>query len=299
MLIQTGPIPVSYCGSKDLSNLREVPVSAVTDTVVRLCGEANIELPADVHQAFYQAVESEESGVGRGVLARLLENADIAQQTRLPICQDCGLAVVFVDLGQDVHLVGGDLEEAINEGVRQGYEKAFLRKSVCHPFTRANTGDNTPAVVYVRLVPGDKVHIWVVPKGGGSENMSQVKLLTPALGRDGVKKTVVETVQAAGANPCPPVIVSVAVGGTFDQAAVNAKRALLNHLDWQNPDPEAAELEAELLQEINDLGIGPAGLGGRNTALRVFADLKPCHIASLPVAVNIQCHAARHKEAVL
>jgi fumarate hydratase subunit alpha len=282
-----------------LSNPREVQVSAIADAIAGLCGEADIELPDDVRRAFHQALKDEESEVGRGVLTRLLENADIAQETRLPICQDCGLAVVFVDVGQDVHLVGGDLEEAVNQGVRQGYEKFFLRKSVCHPFTRANTGDNTPAVVHVRMVPGDKVHVWVVPKGGGSENMSRVQLLTPALGRDGVKKTVVETVKAAGPNPCPPIIVSVAVGGTFDKAAVQAKRSLLNDLDWQNPDPEAAELEAELLEEINNLGIGPAGLGGRITALRVFVDLKPCHIASLPVAVNIQCHAARHKEAVL
>lgn len=282
-----------------MSNPREVQVSAIADAIAGLCGEADIELPDDVRRAFHQALKDEESEVGRGVLNRLLENADIAQETRLPICQDCGLAVVFVDVGQDVHLVGGDLEEAVNQGVRQGYEEAFLRKSVCHPFTRVNTGDNTPATVHVRMVPGDKVHVWVVPKGGGSENMSRVQLLTPALGRDGVKKTVVETVKAAGPNPCPPIIVSVAVGGTFDKAAVQAKRSLLNDLDWQNPDPEAAELEAELLQEINDLGIGPAGLGGRVTALRVFVDLKPCHIASLPVAVNIQCHAARHKEAVL
>lgn len=282
-----------------MSNPREVQVSAIADAIAGLCGEADIELPDDVRRAFHQALKDEESEVGRGVLNRLLENADIAQETRLPICQDCGLAVIFVDVGQDVHLVGGDLEEAVNQGVRQGYEEAFLRKSVCHPFTRVNTGDNTPATVHVRMVPGDKVHVWVVPKGGGSENMSRVQLLTPALGRDGVKKTVVETVKAAGPNPCPPIIVSVAVGGTFDKAAVQAKRSLLNDLDWQNPDPEAAELEAELLQEINDLGIGPAGLGGRVTALRVFVDLKPCHIASLPVAVNIQCHAARHKEAVL
>lgn len=271
----------------------------MTEAVAGLCGTADMDLPADVRAALESAREAEESPVGREVLDRLLENADIARDERMPICQDCGLAVVFVDLGQDVHLTGGDLYEAINEGVRRGYEEAYLRKSVCHPFTRVNTGDNTPAVIHLRLTPGDQLRLTVVPKGGGSENMSRVKLLTPAQGLEGVKAVVLDTVTAAGPNPCPPIVLGVAVGGTFDEAAVRAKRSLLRELGSVNPDPEAAALEAELLEMVNNTGIGPAGLGGRITCLGVFVDLKMCHIASLPVAVNIQCHAARHKEAVL
>lgn len=282
-----------------MSNLRTIDVSQIRDAVAGLCGQADIFLPADVRAAFERARVEEESAVGREVLSRLLENADIAEAENMPICQDCGLAVVFVDLGQDVHLVGGDLNEALNEGVRRGYEKYYLRKSVCHPFTRANTGDNTPAVIHTRVVPGNQVHLWLVPKGGGSENMSKVFLVTPAQGLPGIKDRVIETVEAAGPNPCPPIILGVAVGGTFDDACVRAKRVLLRELGSVNPDPEAAALEAELLTLVNDLGIGPAGLGGRTTCLGVFVDIKPCHIASLPLAVNVQCHAARHKEAVL
>jgi fumarate hydratase subunit alpha len=274
-------------------------VSAIADAVARLCGEADLYLPEDVRQAFTRAQADEPSPVGREVLGRLLENADIAAEEKMPICQDCGLAVIFIDIGQDVHLIGGDLTEAVNQGVRRGYEDNYLRKSVCHPFTRANTGDNTPAVVHTNIVPGNQVHLWVVPKGGGSENMSKVFLLTPAVGLEGVKKAVLDTVEAAGPNPCPPIILGVAVGGTFDNAAVRAKRTLLRELDSVNPDPEAAQLEQELLEKVNELGIGPAGLGGATTCLKVFVDIKPCHIASLPVAVNVQCHAARHKEAVL
>ncbi len=282
-----------------LSDLRTVDVARITEAVADLCGQADIHLPADVRRALEAAREAEESPVGREVLARLLENADIAAAEDMPICQDCGLAVVFVDLGQDVHLSGGDLYQAVNQGVRQGYERAYLRKSVCHPFTRANSGDNTPAVVHLRLVPGSQVRIFVVPKGGGSENMSKVFLLTPAMGLEGVKQKVLETVEAAGPNPCPPIILGVAVGGTFDQAALRAKRSLLRELGSRSPDPEAAALESELLELVNATGIGPAGLGGRTTCLGVFVDLQPCHIASLPLAVNVQCHAARHKEAVL
>jgi fumarate hydratase subunit alpha len=274
-------------------------VKRIKDTVAELCGQADLILPADVRQALTRSIEVEESPVGREVLARLIDNADIAQAEAMPICQDCGLAVIFLDIGQDVHLIGGDLVEAVNQGVREGYERHYLRKSVCHPFTRANTGDNTPAVVHARIVPGDHVHLWVVPKGGGSENMSKVFLLTPAMGLNGVKERVVETVEAAGPNPCPPIILGVAVGGTFDDACVRAKRTLLRELDSVNPDPEAAALEALLLDLVNRTGIGPAGLGGRVTCLKVFVDLRPCHIASLPLAVNVQCHAARHKEAVL
>lgn len=282
-----------------MAAVRAIDVKEISKAVARLCGEAGIELPADVRQAISQAQEREESPVGQEVLGRLLENADIAESERMPICQDCGLAVVFVDLGQDVHLVGGDLIEAVNQGVAKGYEENHLRKSSCHPFTRANTGDNTPAIVHTRIVPGDKLHLWVVPKGGGSENMSKVYLLTPAVGLEGVKQAVLDTVESAGPNPCPPIILGVAVGSTFDDAALRAKRTLLRELDSVNPDPEAAELESELLEMVNRHGIGPAGLGGRTTCLKVFVDIKPCHIASLPVAVNIQCHAARHKEVVL
>ncbi|MFZ5584896.1 MAG: fumarate hydratase [Thermodesulfobacteriota bacterium] len=282
-----------------MPNLREIEVTRIKDTVADLCGQADLILPADVRRALTRSIEVEESPVGREVLARLIDNADIAQAEAMPICQDCGLAVIFLDIGQDVHLIGGDLVEAVNQGVREGYERHYLRKSVCHPFTRANTGDNTPAVVHARIVPGDRVHLWVVPKGGGSENMSKVFLLTPAMGLNGVKARVIETVEAAGPNPCPPIILGVAVGGTFDDACVRAKRTLLRELDSVNPDPEAAALEAELLTLVNRTGIGPAGLGGRVTCLKVFVDIRPCHIASLPLAVNVQCHAARHKEAVL
>ncbi len=282
-----------------MPNLRTVDVAAIRDTVADLCGQADLLLPADVRRALEQGLAAEESPVGKEVLARLLENADIAANESMPICQDCGLAVIFLDIGQDVHLIGGDLVEAVNEGVRRGYERHYLRKSVCHPFTRANTGDNTPAVVHVRIVAGDKVRLWVVPKGGGSENMSKVFLVTPAQGLPGVKERIMETVDAAGPNPCPPIILGVAVGSTFDDACLRAKRTLLRELGSVNPDPEAAALEAELLTMVNNTGIGPAGLGGRITCLGVFVDIKPCHIASLPLAVNVQCHAARHKEAVL
>ncbi|ADK84461.1 hydro-lyase, Fe-S type, tartrate/fumarate subfamily, alpha subunit [Desulfarculus baarsii DSM 2075] len=282
-----------------MSDLRVIDVGQISRELARLCGEAGLILPDDVSRAFASAMQSEPSPVGREVLQVLIDNARLAAEERLPICQDCGLAVVFVDVGQDVHLVGGDLAEAVNAGVRQGYQEHYLRKSVCHPFSRANTGDNTPCVVHTRIVPGDKVRLSLLPKGGGSENMSRVLLLTPAQGLEGVKKAVLEAVLHAGPNPCPPIILGVAVGGTFDDAAVRAKRVFLRHLGSQNPDPEAAALEAELLAMVNDTGIGPAGLGGGTTCLGVFVDIAPCHIASLPVAINVQCHAARHKEAVL
>lgn len=282
-----------------MSQVRTIDVSRISETIAELCGQAGLLLPKDVRAAITAAKDSEESPVGQEVLGRLLENADIAADESLPICQDCGLAIIFLDIGQDVHLIGGDLSEAVNQGVRDGYERNYLRKSVCHPFTRANTGDNTPAIIHTRVVPGDKVHLYVVPKGGGSENMSKVFLLTPAMGLQGVKDKVLETVESAGPNPCPPIILGVAVGGTFEHAGIRAKRSLLRELGSTNPDPEAAELEKELLELVNATGIGPAGLGGSQTCLGVFVDLHPCHIACLPVAVNIQCHAARHKEAVL
>jgi fumarate hydratase subunit alpha len=282
-----------------VGEVRTINTADITSTISKLCGEADLLLPADVKAALEQNREAEESPVGKEILTRLLENAEIAANESMPICQDCGLAIVFLDIGQDLHIEGGDLVEAVNQGVREGYEKHYLRKSVCHPFTRANTGDNTPAVVHTRIVPGDKLHLWVVPKGGGSENMSKVFLLTPAQGLQGIKQRVLETVEAAGPNPCPPILLGVAIGGTFDEAALRAKRTLLREIGSDNPNPEAAELEKELLTMVNNTGIGPAGLGGRTTCLGVFVDIKECHIASLPLAVNVQCHAARHKEAVL
>jgi fumarate hydratase subunit alpha len=260
---------------------------------------ANFDLGQDVLDAFKRAKAVEESPAGVEILAQLEENASIARQERVAICQDTGIAVVFVELGQDVHLVGGDLNSAINEGVRQGYQEGYLRKSLCHPFTRANTGDNTPAVIHVKIVPGDKVKFTVAPKGGGSENMSRVTMLTPAVGKEGIVEYVVQRVKESGSNPCPPIIVGVGIGGTFENAALLAKEALLRPVGSENRDPELAALEAEILERINKLGIGPQGLGGRITSLAVHINMMPCHIASLPLAVNIQCHAQRHKEAVI
>ncbi|MHB0911905.1 MAG: fumarate hydratase [Armatimonadota bacterium] len=275
--------------------MREIHVSEITDTVAGLCKEANYDLPSDVLRAVSEA--REESPAGREVLAQLVENAEIARRERVPICQDTGFAVVFAELGQDAHVAGGGLTEAINAGVAKGYTEGYLRKSiVAHPLRRENTGDNTPAVIHTEVVPGEKLKITVAPKGGGSENMSGVRMLKPADGVEGVKKFVVELVRAAGSNPCPPIIIGVGIGGTMEKAAILAKKALLRRVG--EPGPEA-ELEAELLDLVNATGIGPGGLGGRVTALAVHVLTYPCHIASLPVAVNIQCHAARHKEAVL
>ncbi|MGQ9857646.1 MAG: fumarate hydratase [Thermodesulfobacteriota bacterium] len=279
--------------------MREIHVDQVAQVVSRLFMEANTDLGQDVVDALERARQTDESETAREVLAELLENARIAREEKVPMCQDTGLAVVFVELGQEVHLVGGHLYEAIQEGVRRGYREGYLRKSACHPFTRVNTGDNTPAVIHLDLVPGDRLRILAVPKGGGSENMSRVTMLTPAVGNAGVMDYVVDRVRQSGSNPCPPVIVGVGIGGTLEKAAILAKRALLRPLGSTNPDPELDRMEKELLSRINDLGIGPQGYGGRTTALGVFVEMVPCHIASLPVAVNIQCHASRHKEAVL
>jgi len=281
--------------------MRELQASVITETVAHLCMEANYNLGEDVGAALERAVKKEESEVGRGVLQQILENARIARETEMPICQDCGLAVVFLEMGQGLHIVGGDLGEAVNEGVRRGYKEGYLRKSsVRQPFSaRANTGDNTPAIIHTRIVPGEQLRITVAPKGGGSENMSRLNMLTPAAGRKGVVDFVVKAVDEAGANPCPPIVVGVGIGGTFERVAFLAKHALLRELGTPNPDPELDELERELLERINRLGIGPQGFGGRVTALAVHVEAEPCHIASMPAAVNIQCHAARHKEAVL
>ena len=276
--------------------MREIHTSQITTAVRDLSIDANTHLGEDVLEAFATAIDQEASPTGKDILKKLVENAGIARAEEIPICQDTGFAVVFVELGQEVHLVGGDLKEAINEGVRQGYQEGYLRKSVCHPFTRKNTGDNTPAVIHLDLVPGDGVKLIVAPKGGGSENMSRVTMLTPAVGVQGVKDFVVQRVKESGANPCPPTIVGVGIGGTFETAALLAKKALLRPLGSENPDGELATLERELYQEINELGVGPQGLGGRITSLAVHVSMMESHIASLPVAVNIQCHAARHKE---
>ena len=279
--------------------IREISTKEIIKVVRDLCIDANYDLGDDVLLAFNQAIEKEDSGTGREVLKELIENARIAREEKVPICQDCGLAVVFIEIGQDVHITGGDLKEAINEGVRQGYMEGYLRKSACHPITRKNTGDNTPAILHLQIVPGDRMKIIFAPKGGGSENMSRVDMLTPAVGIEGIKDFVVKRVKESGSNPCPPTIIGIGVGGTFERSAILAKKALLRNIGDRNPDLELAKIEGEILARINKLGIGPMGYGGDTTSLDVFLEIEPCHIASLPVAVNIQCHAARHKEAVI
>ncbi len=281
--------------------MRDINVKEVTKTVSRLFQEACYYLPDDVLNALKQAREAEESPVGRKVLDRILENAEISAKGEIPLCQDTGDAVVFLELGQDVHIVGGDLYSAINEGVRQGYNEGYLRKSmVSRPFSaRINTRDNTPAIIYTDIVPGDRLKIIAIPKGGGAENMSRLAILLPAKGRQGVIDFVVNAVDEAGSNPCPPVIVGVGIGGTVEKTVMLAKKALVRKAGEANPDPEVAELEKEILNRVNKLGIGPMGYGGRITALAVHAEVFPTHIASLPVAVNLQCWCARHKEAII
>jgi fumarate hydratase subunit alpha len=282
------------------TTLRRINVKKVTKAVKKLFIEANTVLGEDVVVALQQAISREESETGRQVLQKIIENAGIARRKKMPICQDTGLAVVFVEMGQDVHITGGELHAAIEEGVRQAYAEGYLRKSVCDPFTRDNTTDNLPAIIHVDIVAGSHLKIIAMPKGGGSENCSVAKMLTPSAGIDGIKKFVLETVEAAGANPCPPIIVGVGIGGSLEQACVMAKKALLRPVGEANRvDERAEQIEKELLENINNLGIGPAGLGGRVTALAVHIEMMPCHIASLPVAVNIQCHVARHKETTL
>lgn len=280
--------------------MREIEAKNITAAIKKMCTDANFFLGEDVLAAFKKFKEEEESPIGKHILGLLEENAKIAKEELVPMCQDCGFAVVFVELGQEVHIKGGNLEEAINQGVRQGYQEGYLRKSILSdPIKRVNTGDNTPAVIHVRVVSGDKLKLIIAPKGGGSENMSGVKMLKPSDGIEGVKNFVIQRVKEAGSNPCPPIVVGVGIGGTFEVAALLAKKALLRHLGEPSSDPEAAALEKELLTKVNNLGIGPQGLGGRTTALAVHVEKYPCHIASLPVAVNINCHAARHQEAVL
>jgi len=281
--------------------MREITVGDITETVSRLFQEACYHLPQDVLAALKKAKEKEESPAARNALEIILKNAEIAAKGEIPLCQDTGASVVFLELGQEVHIAGGDLYTAVNEGVRQGYDKGYLRKSmVRQPFSaRVNTKDNTPAIIYTDIVPVDRLRIIALPKGGGAENMARLAILTPACGRQGIIDFVVKAVDEAGSNPCPPIIVGVGVGGTAEKAMLLAKRALLRKVGEPNPDAEVAELEKEILKRINNLGIGAMGYGGRITALAVHIDVFPCHIASLPVAVNLQCHSARHKEAIL
>jgi fumarate hydratase subunit alpha len=281
--------------------MRTIPAQAITQQVASLCVRANYDLPADVLSALREAREQEVSPVGRQVLDQILENAQIAAQGIFPLCQDTGLTVVWLELGQDVHVVGGDLYEAVQDGVRRGYGEGYLRKSiVARPFSaRVNSGDNTPAVIHTRIVPGEHLRIAVLPKGGGSENMSALGMLRPADGRAGVVDFVVGVVDRAGGNPCPPLIVGVGVGGSADEVMALAKRSLLRRVGAPLPDPEVADLEQEIMRRVNALGIGPQGIGGQVTALAVHAETMPCHIASLPVGVNLQCHSARHMEGIL
>ena len=281
--------------------MRKIEAKEITQTVSQLFKEANFFLPDDVLASLKKAKEAEESPVGREVLDRILENADIAAKEQMPLCQDCGVAVVLLELGQEVYVTGGDLYAAVNDGVRQAYDEGYLRKSMVQQpqSARVNTKDNTPAVIYTDVVPGDKLKITVLPKGGGAENMTRLAMLTPSRGRQGIIDFVVNAVDEAGSNPCPPVIVGVGIGGTAEKTLMLAKRALLRKVGEPNPDAEVAELEKEILKRINNLGIGPMGYGGRVTALAVHIEVFPSHIASMPVAVNLNCHSARHKEAIL
>jgi fumarate hydratase subunit alpha len=281
--------------------MRDIAAEEVTGTVSHLFQEACYHLPGDVLGALKQARETEESPTGREVLDSILENAQIAAVEQIPLCQDTGTAVVLLELGQEVHVTGGDLYLAINEGVRRGYDEGYLRKSiVLKPYSaRVNTKDNTPAIIHTDIVPGDRLKITVMPKGGGAENMSRLAMLTPASGRQGIIDFVVTAVDEAGSNPCPPLIIGVGIGGTTEKALMLAKTALLRTVGQPSADTETAQLEKDILRRVNDLGIGPMGYGGTTTALAIHIEVSPCHIASLPVAVNLQCHSARHKEAVL
>ena len=280
--------------------MRELDVSVIRDAVARLCVEANTHLPEDVKKAIGEFRSKEDWGIAQGVMDQIVENYQIADAENVPICQDTGMACVFLEVGQEVHFVGGGLYDAVNDGVRRGYTEGYLRKSVVRdPIRRGNTGDNTPAMIHTDIVPGDQVTVTVAPKGFGSENMSAIKMLKPSDGLEGVKKFVLGTVEKAGSNPCPPMVVGVGIGGTFEKAAYLAKKALIRPLDVRNPDPYYADLETELLDRVNALGIGPQGFGGMTTALGLNIEVLPTHIAGLPCAVNIGCHATRHATEVL
>ena len=279
--------------------MREIHVDEIRDNVARVCIDAAIDLSEDVETAFDRAQETETAPQAREIIGLLKENARVAREARIPLCQDTGIAVFFVEVGQDLRIKNGFLNDAINEGVRKGYKEGYLRRSVVDPLTRKNTGHKTPAIIYTEVVPGDRLKISFMPKGAGSENMSAIRMLRPTEGVEGIRAFVLECVKNAGANPCPPIVVGVGIGGTFEKAAVLAKKSLLRHIGSPNPKLELARLEEDLLKAVNRLGIGPEGLGGKVTAMAVHVELFPCHIASLPVAVNINCHAARHKTIVL
>ena len=280
--------------------MREIEVQQITDVVERLCIAANQYLPEDVQCAIKNCRACEEWETAQGVLDNIITNFEIAKEENVPICQDTGMACVFLEIGQDVHIVGGNLAEAVDEGVRRGYDKGYLRKSVVKdPVRRGNTGDNTPAVLYTEIVPGEQIKITIGPKGFGSENMSAIRMFKPSAGLQGIKDFIIETVENAGPNPCPPMVVGVGIGGTFDKAALLAKKALMRPLDERNADPFYADLENEMLEKINELGIGPQGFGGRTTAIGLNIETMPTHIAGMPCAININCHATRHKTEVI
>ena len=279
--------------------MREFDVKLVTDAVAKLCIDANYNIPQDVLEKLKFSCENEESPVAKEILTQIIENDILAKETKVPMCQDTGLTVVFLEIGRDVHL-NGDIYEAVQEGVRIGYKDGYLRKSIVKdPFNRVNTGDNTPAIIHTKLVEGDKVKIIIAPKGGGSENMSTVTMMKPSDGLKGVKEFILNFIDKAGGNPCPPIVVGVGIGGNLEKSALLAKEALLRDVSDVNSDENLRTLEEELLRDINKLGIGPMGLGGRTTALAVKVKVHPCHIAQLPLAININCHAARHKEVIL
>ncbi|MCD7832814.1 MAG: fumarate hydratase [Lachnospiraceae bacterium] len=280
--------------------MREIPVRELTEVIERLCVEANEHLPEDVQCALRSCRACEDGELAKSVLDDIIENFEIADAGQVPICQDTGMACVFLEIGQDVHLTGGDLTEAVNEGVRRGYVNGYLRKSVVKdPVRRQNTGDNTPAMLYTEIVPGETVRITVGPKGFGSENMSMIRMFKPSAGLQGIKDFILEVAETAGPNPCPPMVVGVGIGGTFDKCALLAKKALMRPLDERNPDPFYADLETEMLEKINALGIGPQGFGGRTTAIGLNIETMPTHIAGMPCAVNISCHVTRHKTEVI
>ncbi|WP_407310061.1 fumarate hydratase [Desulfosporosinus sp. SB140] len=280
--------------------MKEIYVEEIISAVEKLCIESNYDLGSDIMTGFQKALQDERSPLGAEVLKRLIENAQVARQERVPMCQDTGMAIIFAELGQDLHVAGGALTEAINEGVRRGYEKGYLRKSVVSdPFERVNTGDNTPAIIHYDLMPGDSLRLVVAPKGFGSENMGGLKMCKPSEGLEGAMQFVVDTVDRAGGNPCPPIIVGVGIGGSMEKATFLAKKSLLREVGQHNPEERLAKIEEELLNRINRLGIGPQGFGGVTTALAVNLEVYPTHIAGMPVAVNIGCHATRHKEIVL
>lgn len=279
--------------------MRTIKAQEVIDAVAKMCISANRYLPKDVRESFDSFAAQEESPAAKEVFRQIKENYELAEKTGLPLCQDTGLAVYFVEVGEDVKVEGMNIKDAIDEGTRKGYKEGFLRKSTCDPLTRKNIGDNTPSVIHLDIVPGDKLKITFMAKGGGSENMSRVTMLAPAQGWEGIKKFVIERVAEAGPNPCPPTMVGIGVGGTFEYSAILAKKSIMRKVGVRNPDPKLAELEVELMEDLNKLGVGPMGLGGKTTVFDVKIEMRPCHIASLPLAVNIQCHSARHEEVVL